>query len=203
MQNVNHSVIFVSAELESPAGGVSTAFQISVFNRTISPPSTPPMPQPTPVPSGWPGVLLPVGGFQLVLLDSDSLDPLLNCVYYMPAIWDDDYSAGVAALYSKMESDIASVTSDDYIAVLNGFGIESMRSFPPPGILSTLTNWGAKLDVWRQEIGTSNPETLLNYLLIGGPGAPADSPVERCQTVEWIEGSSSLLTTAQMAIYGP
>jgi hypothetical protein len=195
-----NSVIFVSAELESPPNSVSTAFQISVFNKTINPPATPPMPQPAPPPSN--SILLPVGGFQLVLLDVDNLldPPILNSVYYMPSIYDSNYTTELTALYSQMQSDIASVTSDSYVAVLVGFGLEAWNNFPPPRIVSTLTNWGAKLEVWRQLIGTSGSNCLLNYVLIGGPGVPADTTVERCETVQW-SSNGSLLTTAQMAIY--
>lgn len=200
-----NAYIFLRADLAEPPGGPTTSFEISVFNQTIDPPAVPPMPAPSR--NSKKGKLVPVGGFQLVLLDRRTYLPLLNTVYYMPALDSDpDWQVHVQDLYAQMLSDVKSVASNDYIVALNGFGIESMLSFPPKEVANWLYNCGAKLDAWRQHIASSAPDYVLNYLFIGGPGA-FGRPVERCHFVDWQAGNDtskahSLLTSAQMAVYG-
>ena len=192
-----NAAIIVDANLDMSVTGPITSFMISAFGTTFPPPE--PIPDPTPVPPPYPDNL-PVSGIQLVLFDSDSFDVLLNTVYYMPP-FDENFAAAVEKLYAKMAADIASITDTNYVAAFVGFGIDSMEAFPPQDVLNWLTNCGAKLDVWRSLIDSSNPNNILNYVFIGSPGGGISAPVERCSTTEW-SATSSLYTSGMSLIFG-
>ena len=131
------------------------ASQIQVGAQTVPPP--------TPLPTN--NVL---GGMQLLIVDSTSLQPLANVAVCPQS------SSEYGAAWNTLQAAVAQVSAFDYFTVLSVFGVMDASAFPTPGFATWLQSCGATLAAWqRASQAYSGDNYNIGYTCIGQQGLPA------------------------------
>lgn len=168
-----------------PAGGnITTSWGINV-NGLITAPN-PPVVQPPPDVLA-PGEVVPIGGYQIALLDPKSYAPLMSHLYYqsyLPDSFEPD-----PAIYDAMMADINTIPPNTYVAVVVGFAID-LRNYPSQSFSQWLLSVGADMTGWHKFIGYTFKGGLSNYVVVGRQGLVPGTAVENFKSVyesSWVD----------------
>lgn len=185
-----------------PAGGdISTSWSIQV-DGTIVRPQPPVIPPPPDVIA--PGTVIPVGGYQIALLDPVSYEPLMSHLYYQKYIMDTEIPNPV--IYDEIMADIDAIPPETYVAVVVGFSID-LRNYPSPAFSAWLTSVGATMTGWQKFVGYTLKGGLSNYICVGRQGLVPGQATESFQAVwdvTWMEAPYlfSMYASAVVLTYG-
>ncbi|HLK02194.1 MAG TPA: MAC/perforin domain-containing protein [Streptosporangiaceae bacterium] len=170
---------------KAPGGGnVTTSFGINV-NGIITQPD-PPVVQPPPDVLA-PGEVVPIGGYQVALLDPVTYEPLMSHLYYQ-AYLPDSLNPD-PAIYDTMMADISTVPPNTYVAVVTGFAID-LRNYPSQAFYQWLLSVGAEMKAWQKFIGYTFKGGLSQYVVVGRQGLVPGSAIENFKAVyesSWID----------------
>lgn len=168
-----------------PGGGnITTSWGINV-NGIITQPN-PPVVQPPPDVLA-PGEVVPIGGYQVALLDPVTYEPLMSHLYYqsyLPGTLTPD-----PAIYDEIMADVNAVPPDSYVAVVAGFAID-LRNYPSQSFYQWLLSVGATMTGWHKFIGYTFKGGLSNYIVVGRQGLVPGTAVENFNAVyesSWVE----------------
>lgn len=161
-----------------PAGGnITTSWGINV-NGIITQPN-PPVVQPPPDVLA-PGEVVPIGGYQVALLDPVTYEPLMSHLYYqsyLPNSLNPD-----PAIYDAMMADINTIPPNSYVAVVVGFAID-LRNYPSQSFSQWLLTVGATMTGWHKFIGYTFKGGLSNYVVVGRQGFVPGKAIENFKAV--------------------
>jgi len=161
-----------------PAGGnISTRWGILVNGTVIQP--YPPVTAPPPDVLG-PGQVVPVGGYQIALLDPDTYQPLMSHLYYQT------YPPGTDVpdhgIYNAIMADIDTIGPNTYVAVVVGFAID-LLNYPSQAFSQWLMSVGATMTGWKKFIGYNYKGGLSNYVCVGRQGFATGQAIESFEAV--------------------
>ena len=140
-----------------------TAQTILLGNRSYNP--VPPPPPPA-NPNSWIGWA--PSGYNLLVVDNQTLQPLLNKIY-----WCDNSMN--QTVYDRMFADVSAITAQNYIVCLVGSGINYLW-IPMGNFYQWLQGVGASLASW--DLQASDYSGLVNYICVGQNGLMPGSAVE-------------------------
>lgn len=180
-----------------PAGGnISTNWGINV-DGIVTQPNPPVAPLPPVVIA--PGTVIPVGGYQIALLDPVNYQPLMSHLYYQTYVPDTDEPD--PAIYDAIMADIDTIPPETYVAVVVGFSID-LRNYPSPAFQQWLLSVGATMQAWHKFIGYTFKGGLSQYVVVGRQGLVPGSATETLKAVydtNWM-AQPSLFTMEAMSV---
>lgn len=138
-------------------------------------PVVPQMPEPpAPYGSGWPDK--PVG-LQLAIIDSNSLNLLLNKFYYMEAYQMPECKQ----VYETMDGDISKHMKPGCIIALAAQGVP-LAALPQGSFYYRLQSFGATLQQWETSFNSGAPDpgvfAMASYVCVGQQGSAVGSAYE-------------------------
>ena len=163
---------------KGPAGGdITTNWGINVDGIPMQP--NPPVIAPPPVVIS-PGTVTPVGGYQIVLLDPVTYQPLMSHLYYQT--YFEEIEEPDPAIYDAIMADIDEIPPSTYVAVVVGFAID-LRNYPSQAFQQWLLSVGAEMDAWHKFIGYTKKGGLSQYVVVGRQGLVPGSATENFKAV--------------------
>jgi hypothetical protein len=187
---------------DGPAGGdITTSWSIQV-NGTIARPQPPVIAPPPDVIA--PGVVIPVGGYQIALLDPVSYEPLMSHLYYQTYIAETEVPNPL--IYDEIMADIDTIPPETYVAVVVGFAID-LRNYPSRAFSEWLMSVGATMTGWQKFVGYNLKGGLSNYVCVGRQGFAPGHAIESFQAMydtTWMEAPYlySMYASAVVLTYG-
>lgn len=168
-----------------PAGGdLSTSWGILV-NGTVTRPQPPVIAPPPHVIA--PGEVVPVGGYQIALLDHHTYEPLMSHLYYQRYLPDTEIPD--LAIYEQIMDDIDTIPPSSYVAVVVGFSID-LRNYPSQPFSQWLMTVGAEMTGWHKFVGYTEKGGISNYICVGRQGLVPGTAIEVFQAAfqpTWME----------------
>jgi hypothetical protein len=166
-----------------PGGGNFTTSSTIIANGQLIqpiPPVWPPQPHVWPPPSQ---IVSPLGGYQVAVLESDTLNPILSYTYYQ----DSSSLSAEKTVYDDIMKDVAEITHKGYYVVVAGFAVDLMN-YPTVAFSQWLASCGAQMTGWRQYIGFTGSPGQASYVLIGRQGLLPGNAVESFAAVtDWAD----------------
>lgn len=124
--------------------------------------------------------MVPIGGYQIALLDPVSFEPLMSHLYYQSYL--PDSLTPDPAIYDAIMADINTIPPDSYVAVVVGFAID-LRNYPSQSFSQWLLSVGATMTGWHKFIGYTFKGGLSNYVVVGRQRLVPGSAVENFKAV--------------------
>jgi hypothetical protein len=180
-----------------PAGGNITTSWGIIVDGIINQPD-PPVVQPPPDVLE-PGEVVPIGGYQIALLDPVTYEPLMSHLYYQSYL--PDTQTPDPAIYDAIMADISAVPPSTYVAVVVGFAID-LRNYPSQSFSQWLLSVGAEMTGWHKFIGYTFKGGLSNYVVVGRQGLVPGTAVENFKAVyesSWVD-KAYLYTMEAMSV---
>ncbi|MFJ4653473.1 MAC/perforin domain-containing protein [Nocardia sp. NPDC088792] len=169
----------------APGGGqVSTSWGI-VTNGNVAVPDPAVTPPPPTVVS--PGVVAPVGGYQIALYDPLTLEPFLVHLYYQTYLANSLQPD--RGIYEVMLKDLKAVTKKGYLAALSGFAVDLMNT-PTNDFNNWLISVGCTGQAWKKFVGYNNKGGSGCYVVLGRQGAAPGQALELLKAVyevSWVD----------------
>lgn len=180
-----------------PDGGNITTSWGTIINGIVTQPNPPVIAPPPDVLA--PGEVIPVGGYQIALLDPVTYEPLMSHLYYQTYL--PNTSTPDPAIYQKIMADIDKVPPNTYVAVVAGFAID-LRNYPSQPFSQWLLSVGAKMTGWHKFIGYALKGGISNYVVVGRQGLVPGAAIENFKAVyatNWLS-QPSLYTMEAMSV---
>ncbi|MFD0000112.1 MAC/perforin domain-containing protein [Nocardia sp. NPDC127526] len=162
----------------APGGGqVSTSWgiiangDVAVPNPAVNPPA------PTVV---SPGVVAPVGGYQIALFDPLTFEQLMVHLYYQT--YQPNSLTPDPSIYQAMMTDLNAVTQKGYIAAVSGFAID-LLNYPSQDFQHWLLGIGATMQGWKKFVGYPDKGGSACYIVLGRQGAAPGMALELLKAV--------------------
>ncbi|MEV6770486.1 MAC/perforin domain-containing protein [Nocardia sp. NPDC051030] len=171
---------------KAPGGGqVSTSFgiitngDVAIPNPAVDPPA------PTVV---SPGVVAPVGGYQLALYDPVTFEQIMVHLYYQK--YQPNSLSPDPSIYKAMMADINTVGRKGYLAAVSGFAVD-LLNYPSQDFQNWLISIGATMSGWKKFIGYPDKGGSACYIVLGRQGAAPGFALELLQAVysssDWLQ----------------
>ncbi len=156
-----------------PGGGNVTTDALMIVAGNLIPPD-PLSPPPPPVIED--GVIYPITGYRIVVVDADSLDVILNATYYIPGSLNSSYEKQ-QEVYHKIMKDIDQIGERGYYVAISGFGIIAVN-FPSSAFMNWVSSCGIDMRAWRSYMNQSMFFNLVSYAAVGRQGLNPGKAVE-------------------------
>ncbi|MCR6642455.1 MAG: MACPF domain-containing protein [Sporocytophaga sp.] len=182
---------------QGPDGGDYITSSCIIVNGDIVLPDPVPV-APHPKVYNWNGYdyVMPVGGFQIAIFDSDTMEVIMSHMYYV-----DTYSLDTEQnVYNDIMNDINEIIQTNYTVVIAGFAVDLMN-YPTTEFATWLYSCGATLSGWKHYFGYTGVTGIVNYVCISKQGQLPGTAIEQFDYVmDWAYDAKSIDTSAEVLL---